>query len=157
ESLRAESFGLRVALLRFGMILSAKGGALPKMFAPFKWGVGGRLGTGRQWISWIALEDVVGVIRLALADEQLLGPINVVSPAPVRNTDFTNILARIVHRPAVFPAPAFALRLVLGEMADELLLASQRVVPSKVIENGYEFRLPQLKPALRSVLNETTE
>lgn len=155
ESLRAESIGVRVVLLRFGMILSAKGGALPRMVTPFKLGAGGRLGNGRQWISWIALDDVMGVIRAALADDGFGGPVNVVSPAPVRNAEFTKILARVLHRPAVFPVPEFALRLAFGEMGGELLLASQRVEPRKLMENRYAFRWPELEAALRSVLTET--
>ncbi|HTU32943.1 MAG TPA: TIGR01777 family oxidoreductase [Candidatus Acidoferrum sp.] len=155
ESLRAESAGLRVVLLRFGMILSAKGGALPSMTTPFKLGVGGRLGNGRQWVSWIALEDVVGVIRTVLADEGLSGPVNVVSPAPVRNSEFTNTLARVLHRPAIFPVPALALRLAFGEMANELLLASQRAEPAKLTERGYEFRVPDLERTLRLSLSQS--
>lgn len=152
ESLRAQSIGLRVVLLRFGMILSAEGGALPRMATPFKLGLGGRLGSGRQWVSWIALEDVVGVLRAALADDALSGPVNVVSPAPLRNVELTNALARALHRPAVFPVPEFALRVAFGEMAVELLLASQRVEPARLIEKRYAFRLPELEPALRSML-----
>lgn len=152
ESLRAQSIGLRVVLLRFGMILSAEGGALPRMATPFKLGLGGRLGSGRQWVSWIALEDVVGVIRGALADDALSGPVNVVSPAPVRNVELTKALASALHRPAVFPVPGSALRLAFGEMAVELLLASQRVEPARLIEKRYAFRLPELEPALRSML-----
>lgn len=152
ESLRAESIGLQVVLLRFGLILSSKGGALPRMVTPFKLGLAGRLGDGKQWVSWIALDDVIGVICAVLADARFRGPVNVVSPAPVRNAEFTNTLARVLNRPAIFPVPAFALRLSLGEMANELLLASQHVVPAKLIQKGYQFRLPQLEPALKSVL-----
>jgi uncharacterized protein len=149
ESLRAESLGVRVVLLRFGMILSASGGALPRMITPFKFGFGGRLGNGNQWISWIVLDDAVGVIRTALAGEKLNGPVNVVSPNPVCNAQFTAALAHVLHRPAIFPAPAFALRLALGEMADELLLVSQRVRPQKLIEQGYAFRFEELHAALK--------
>lgn len=152
ESLRAESFGVRVVLLRFGMVLSARGGALPRIVTPFKLGLGGRLGGGKQWMSWIALEDVVGVIRAALNDERFSGPVNVVSPNPVRNAEFTRVLAGALHRPAVFPAPAFALRLALGEMADELLLSSQQALPQKLLSASYPFRLRELEPALRSCL-----
>lgn len=155
ESQREESIGLRVVLLRFGMILSAGGGALPRMITPFKLGVGGRLGSGKQWISWIVLEDVVGVIRAMLADEGLRGPVNVVSTAPVRNADFTKILARVLHRPAVFPVPAFALRLAFGEMADEVLLASQRVEPQKLIERGYRLRGTDLEKTLELLLSQS--
>lgn len=157
ESLRAEPIGLRVVLLRFGLILSSHGGALPKMVTPFRLGLGGRIGDGKQWVSWIALEDVITVICAALADAGFSGPVNIVSPAPVPNAEFTNTLARVLHRPAIFPVPAFALRLALGEMANELLLASQRVVPAKLIENGYQFRLPQLEPAFKSVLIDSRQ
>lgn len=151
ESLRAESLGLRVVLLRCGMILSAHGGALSRMITPFKLGLGGRLGSGKQWISWIALEDAVGVIRAALAGERLSGPVNVVAPNPVHNAEFTAALARVLHRPAIFSVPAFALRLAFGEMADELLLVSQRVEPRKLVNVGFAFKLPDLDAALHSI------
>lgn len=153
ESLKAESLGARTVLLRFGMILSSRGGALPRVITPFKLGMGGRLGSGRQWMSWIALDDVVGMIRAALADEAFGGPVNVVTPNPVRNSEFTHALARTLHRPAAFPAPAFALRFALGEMADELLLASQRALPPKLVAARYVFCFPQLDAALRSILS----
>lgn len=152
ESSRAEAFGVRTVLLRFGMILAADGGALPRMLAPFKFGLGGRLGSGKQWMSWIALQDVVEVIRLAIRDDRLGGPVNVVAPNPVRNADFARALARALRRPAVLPAPAFALRLALGEMAGALLLSSQRAMPQKLLAAGYVFRFPQLKAALHSIL-----
>jgi uncharacterized protein (TIGR01777 family) len=152
QSLRAESLGMRVVLLRFGMILDARGGALPRMIRPFKLGLGGRLGSGRQWISWIGLEDVVRVIFSALVDEKLSGPVNVVAPNPVRNVEFTIALARVLHRPAIFPVPAFVLRLALGEMADELLLASQCAVPHKLVAQGHAFRFPELDATLHSLL-----
>lgn len=155
QSLRAESLGLRVVMLRFGMVLSAHGGALPRIVTPFKLGVGGRLGSGKQWISWIALEDATGVIRSVLEDEKLSGPINVVTPNPVRNAEFTTALARVLHRPAIFPVPGFALRLALGEMADELLLVSQRVNPRKLVTQGYAFRFPDLDAAFHSLFRAT--
>ena len=155
QSLRAESLGLRVVMLRFGMVLSAHGGALPRIVTPFKLCVGGRLGSGKQWISWIALEDATGVIRSVLVDEKLSGPINVVTPNPVRNAEFTTALARVLHRPAIFPVPGFALRLALGEMADELLLVSQRVNPRKLVTQGYAFRFPDLDAAFHSLFRAT--
>jgi uncharacterized protein len=155
EGLKAEALGVRTVLLRFGMILSSRGGALPRIVPPFKFGLAGRLGNGRQWMSWIALDDVLGVIRALLADEQFSGPVNVVSPNPVRNAEFTRLLAGTLHRPAIFPAPALALRLALGEMAGELLLASQRAVPQKLVAAGYVFRFPELAQALKSILTET--
>ena len=154
ESLRAESTGIRTVLLRFGVILSMRGGALPRMITPFKFGAGGRLGSGRQWMSWVALEDVMGVMRTALADERYRGPVNVVAPNPVQNADFTRGLASAVRRPALFPAPAFALRIVLGEMADELLLVSQRVKPAKLTAAGFQFRYAELQDALRAIVVE---
>ena len=153
EASRAASGGIRTVCTRFGVILSARGGALPRMLTPFKLGLGGRLGSGKQWMSWITLEDVVNILRAATEDETWRGAVNVVSPNPVRNLEFTRILAGLLHRPAIFPAPAFALRLALGEMADALLLASQRVQPQKLIQNGYKFRYEMLQPALQAVLS----
>lgn len=152
EAERAESFGIRTAILRFGIILSSHGGALPRMLTPFKMGLGGRLGNGKQWMSWIALDDVVGITGWAITDSQVKGPVNVVAPNPVQNSEFTRVLAKVLHRPAILPAPAFALRLMLGEMADALLLGSQRVHPEKLLGSSYKFRFEHLEPALRAVL-----
>ena len=152
EARRAESLGIRTVITRFGIILSDQGGALPRMLTPFKLGAGGRLGSGKQWMSWVALEDVVGALRSAIASDQLSGPVNVVAPNPVRNTEFTQVLASVLHRPAIFPAPAFALRLALGEMADALLLSSQRVEPAQLSANRYAFRFENLEPALHAIL-----
>jgi uncharacterized protein len=152
EAVRAEISGIRVVRLRFGVILSAKGGALPLMLLPFKFGLGGRLGSGEQWMSWIALEDVAGIVCAAIANDQFVGALNVVAPNPLRNAEFTRIVANVLHRPAIFAAPAFALRLALGEMADVLLLASQRVTPERLAELGYNFRLQEFEPALRAIL-----
>lgn len=152
EAARAELSGIRAVMLRFGVILSAKGGALPRMLLPFRLGIGGRFGTGNQWLSWIALEDTVEIIRSAISDARLRGPLNVTSPNPVRNAEFTRVVAAALHRPAIFSAPAFALRLALGEMADALLLASQRVRPGKLLEISYSFRFETLDAALRAVL-----
>jgi uncharacterized protein (TIGR01777 family) len=154
ESARAAQSGARVVLLRFGVILAKQGGALPQMALPFRLGVGGRIGSGRQWISWITLDDVVGMIRFGLETNLLSGPANAVSPNPVQNAAFSSSLARVLHRPAIFPAPSFALRLALGEMADSLLLASQRVYPSKLEQLGYRFHYPDLQPALTAVLRQ---
>ena len=152
EAARAASSGIRTVIARFGIILSAEGGALPRMLTPFKFGAGGRLGSGKQWMSWIVLEDAVRVLRAAIDDSRWNGAVNVVSPEPVRNSDFTRVLARVLHRPAIFPAPALALRLALGELADALLLASQRVVPERLVELDYKFRFAELEPALRAIL-----
>jgi uncharacterized protein (TIGR01777 family) len=152
EAIRAESLGIRTVIARFGVILSPKGGALPRMLTPFKLGLGGRLGSGKQWMSWVALDDVVGALRAAITIEQLSGPVNLVAPNPVRNSEFTQVLASVLHRPAIFPAPAFALRLALGEMADGLLLSSQRVQPERLSVNRYAFRFENLEPALHAIL-----
>ncbi len=153
EALKAEALGIRVVCVRFGIILSKNGGALPKMVKPFKLGVGGKIASGQQWMSWIALVDVVGILRLALEDGTVRGPINVVAPQPVRNADFTQALAKALHRPALFPVPALALRLALGEMADALLLASQRVQSAQLEKAGYRFLYPNLPDALAAVLS----
>jgi uncharacterized protein (TIGR01777 family) len=152
EAVRAEHGGIRTVILRFGIILSAHGGALPKMLLPFKFGAGGRFGSGQQWMSWIGLEDSIGIIRAALTDERLSGPVNVVAPHPLQNLEFTRIVAAAVRRPAIFPAPAFALRLLLGEMAGPLLLASQRVVPERLLSLGYSFRCDDFASTLRALL-----
>jgi hypothetical protein len=152
EATRVEWSGVRAVILRFGVILSAKGGALSRMLLPFRLGLGGRLGSGRQWMSWISLEDAIGALRAAISSEDLKGPVNVVAPNPVRNAEFTRLLARILRRPAIFPAPAFMLRLMLGELADALLLASQRVRPERLLDAGYRFRHDHLESALKVIL-----
>ncbi len=148
EAARGAGFGARVVCLRSGIILGAHGGALPRMAMPFKFGAGGRLGDGRQWMSWLTLQEAVSIIQFALSNSALSGPVNAVSPNPVRNKEFTGVLAKRLHRPALFPAPAFALRLALGEMADALLLISQRVMPSKLADSGYRFLQTSLAGAL---------
>lgn len=154
ESMRAHSLGIRTVLLRSGVILDPRAGALPQMLRPFRFGAGGRYGSGKQWVSWIALEDEVAIIRAALADDRYAGPLNATAPDPVRNEEMTRVIAATLHRPAIFPAPAFALRLVLGEMADALLLASQRAVPERLLNLGFRFELPDFAQALRAVLSE---
>jgi len=152
EALKAEALGIRAVLARFGIILAREGGALPKMLTPFKLGAGGCLGSGKQWMSWVMLEDVVGILRFAIENASLRGAINIVSPQPLQNAEFTKVLAKAMHRPALFPAPAFALRLVLGEMADVLLLSSQRVAPQGLQKLGYRFLHADLNSALAKVL-----
>jgi hypothetical protein len=152
EASRAAAVGMRTVMLRFGIILSGKGGALPRMVAPFKLGLGGRLGSGQQWMSWIAIEDVIGIIRYLITKEQISGPVNLVAPSPVRNEEFSRVLAGMLHRPAIFPAPAFVLRLAMGEMADGMLLASDRVQPERLLTAGYPFRFQILEPALRAAV-----
>jgi uncharacterized protein len=152
EAIKAEALGIRVVRARFGVILSKHGGALPQMMRPFQFGVGGKIGTGKQWLSWITLDDTVGILQLALENANVTGPLNVVSPRPVTNAAFTKILAAALHRPALFPAPAFALRLILGEMADSLLLSSQRVQPAQLQKLNHPFLHPDLASALKGVL-----
>jgi uncharacterized protein len=153
EAEKAEALGIRVVRLRFGVILARNGGALPEMARPLRFGVGGKIGSGQQWMSWVALEDVVAIVRVALENGALRGPVNVVAPQPVRNAEFTRALAMALHRPALFPAPPFALRLALGEMADALLLASTRVVPAQLEKLGYRFLQPDLRGSLKTMLS----
>jgi hypothetical protein len=152
EAARAATQGIRTVMARFGVVLATQGGALPRMLTPFKLGVGGRLGSGKQWMSWIALDDVIQILRAAITDEKMHGSVNVVAPQPVQNAEFTRVLANVLHRPAIFPAPAIALRLALGQMADALLLSSQRVQPEKLLASDYKFRYENLEPALQAIL-----
>jgi hypothetical protein len=149
----AEAAGLRVVHHRFGVILSQDGGALARMLLPFRLGLGGPVGSGRQYMSWITLDDAVGAIRHTLDSTSIAGPVNTVSPSPVSNRDFGRTLGRVLRRPAIAALPAFAARLAFGEMADALLLASTRVVPGVLQATGYTYRHPELEMALRHVLN----
>ncbi|MDQ2668273.1 MAG: TIGR01777 family oxidoreductase [Gemmatimonadota bacterium] len=149
----AES-GVRLALLRSGLVLSHHGGALAKMLPPFKLGAGGKIGGGRQWMSWIALHDHVRAMEHLLFAHDVRGPVNLVAPNPVTNEDFTATLGHVLSRPAVLTVPAFALELAYGEMARATLLASQRVVPGALVSAGFAFDFPSLEPALRSALSE---
>jgi uncharacterized protein len=146
--------GIRVVNLRTGLVLSSSGGALPKMLPPFKLGAGGKLGTGQQFMSWISIDDLVGAIEHALEKNSLSGPVNAVSPHPVTNLEFTKTLGRVLSRPTIFPMPAFAVRLMFGEMGEDLLLASARVEPARLAGSGYVFRYPVLEGALRHVLRK---
>lgn len=148
----AEQIGIRVVRLRTGIVLSREGGALRRLLLPFRLGVGGVLGSGSQWMSWISLDDVVSIIRFALERDDISGPVNAVAPEPVRNSEFTRTLARVLRRPAWIPVPAFALRLLFAGMADEALLASQRVVPARLLAAGFPFRHTQLESAIRAAL-----
>ncbi|MGB9234825.1 MAG: TIGR01777 family oxidoreductase [Terriglobales bacterium] len=148
----AAKAGIRTVNLRIGLVLSGQGGALPKMLTPFKMGLGGRLGSGKQWWSWIHVDDIIGAIHHVLETESLSGPVNLVSPGPVRNQEFTNVLARVLARPAFLPVPAFAARLALGEMAEELMLSSQRVEPAKLRTSGYRFQFEDLRAALEDLV-----
>ena len=147
--------GIRVVNLRLGMVLTPAGGALVTMLLPFRLGLGGRFGSGRQFMSWIALDDLLEVVRHALTTEGLRGPVNAVSPNPVTNLEFTRILGRVLSRRTLFPVPGFAAHLVLGEMADALLLASARVDPARLLATGFRFRFPELESALRHLLGKT--
>jgi uncharacterized protein (TIGR01777 family) len=149
---QAEQVGVRVVLPRFGVVLG-EGGALPRLVLPFRLFVGGRLGSGRQWMSLVHRSDVVGLIRHALEDDAISGPVNAVMPAPIRNADLARLIGDVLHRPSALPAPAAALRLALGgEMADEMLLASQRVLPVETLASGYHFRFAKVEDALRDAL-----
>jgi len=149
----AAEAGLRVVRLRTGVVLTAKGGALAKQLLPFKMGVGGRLGTGKQWLSWIALDDEVAAILRVLEDDRISGPVNLTSPEPVTNAEFTKTLGRVLRRPAVLPVPTAALNALFGkEMVDEMLLGGQRVLPARLQEVGFTFRYPHLKDALAATL-----
>jgi uncharacterized protein len=144
--------GIRVVPLRFGVVLGGAGGALGKMLPPFRMGLGGVLGSGQQYMSWIALDDAVGAIHHAMMTESLQGPVNAVAPNAVTNQEFTKALGKAIGRPTIVPMPAFAVRLIFGEMADELLLASARVQPTKLMASGYTFRYPELEAALGHLL-----
>jgi uncharacterized protein (TIGR01777 family) len=148
----ARAAGIRVVHTRFGVILSERGGALAKMLTPFKFGVAGKVGSGEQYMSWIALDDVVGAIQHALGTTELAGPVNTVAPTAVTNLEFTKTLGSVLSRPTVLGMPAFAARLVFGEMAQELLLSGQRAVPARLLAAGFRFRHPELKATLRAIL-----
>ena len=151
EAMAAERLGIRVVCVRIGLVMSTAGGALAKMLPPFRLGAGGRLGNGRQWMPWIHIDDLVGILLHAGRSEALRGPVNGVAPAPVTNAAFTLALARAVRRPAVLPMPAFALNVAFGEMSG-MLMASQRVMPTAAQRSGYAFSHPDLDEALASLL-----
>ncbi|MFC7320235.1 TIGR01777 family oxidoreductase [Halobacillus campisalis] len=148
---KAADLGVRTAYIRFGIVLGEQG-ALPKMAIPYKLMIGGRIGSGEQWISWIHVDDVVGLIRYAIEHSHVKGPVNGTAPNPKRNKDFGQTLGDVINRPHWIPAPAFALKTALGEMSI-MLLGGQSVVPKKAIEYGYEFKYPELEPALQSILD----
>jgi len=147
--------GIRVVLLRTGLVLSPDGGALEKLLTPFRLGVGGRLGDGKQWSSWIALTDYVNAVIFLLGDASIAGPVNLVAPNPVTNEEFTRVLARVLRRPAFFHVPRAALTLTMGEMAEATVLASQRIRPRRLLEAGFNFSLPTLEAALRAELTRS--
>jgi uncharacterized protein (TIGR01777 family) len=148
--------GIRVVKLRIGLVLSRAGGALARLLLPFRLGLGGRIGSGRQYFSWVSLEDVVGTILHALMTETLVGPLNVAAPNPVTNREFARTLGLVLRRPTLFPIPAFAARLVLGELAKDLLLASARLAPTRLLATDYRFRYTDLEVAFRYLLGRTS-
>jgi hypothetical protein len=149
----AAAHGIRVVTMRFGVVLAGSGGALASLLTPFRLGVGGPVGGGEQYMSWIAIDDAADAIRFALTTPALSGPVNAVAPAPVTNAEFTRTLGAVLSRPAVLPMPAFVVRLLFGEMGDELLLSSTRVAPHRLRAAGFAFRFPVLEPALRHLLD----
>ena len=149
----ARQKGIRVVNLRIGVVLSPAGGALAQMLPHFQAGAGGALGSGQQYISWISIDDLAGIIEYVINDERLAGPVNAVAPHPVTNRELAKTLGKVLGRPTVMSVPAFAARMALGEVADEVLLASARVEPKRLMESGYSFRYPDLEAALRHVLN----
>jgi uncharacterized protein (TIGR01777 family) len=148
----ASEAGIRTVQIRIGVVLSPSGGALQKMLPPFRMGVGGNIGSGRQWMSWVHIQDLVGAVHHILKTDLLQGPVNLVAPKPVSNADFTKTLGSVLSRPTIFPVPAFAAKLAFGPMAKEVLLGSQRVEPAKLIASGYPFQYPDLRKALEAVL-----
>jgi uncharacterized protein (TIGR01777 family) len=150
---QAQNPQTRVVLVRTGIVLDPHGGALPRMITPFKAFVGGPLGSGRQYMSWIHRGDWLSLVRWIVSNDALSGPVNLTAPTPVTNAEFSKELGRALGRPSLLPAPAFGLRLLLGEMADPLLLASQRVLPSRAESLGFQFSYPQLQPALQALLS----
>jgi uncharacterized protein (TIGR01777 family) len=148
----AEARGVRTVHARFGIILDQEGGALAKMLTPFRMGVGGRIGDGKQWMSWIALVDVLKGLKFVIENESIAGPVNFVAPNPVTNGEFTKTLGDALSRPTLFPMPSFAVRLAFGEMADALLLSSAKVEPKRLQESGYRFEFENLQPALAAIL-----
>jgi uncharacterized protein (TIGR01777 family) len=153
EAQKAADLGVRVVIMRNGLVLSRAGGFLSKILTPFRLGIGGHVGTGKQWLPWIHVDDEIGLIRHAMANPSVAGLLNAVAPEPVTNAEFTTALGRALRRPTALAAPAFALRLALGgEMAEELLLASQRAMPVRTLETGYKYVQPLLEPALKDLV-----
>jgi uncharacterized protein (TIGR01777 family) len=148
----AMSAGIRTVNLRFGIVLSPHGGALKQMLLPFRLGLGGKIGSGRQWYSWIHVDDVVGAVMHILATPIIVGPVNMTAPSPVTNAEFTKTLGSALQRPTILAVPTFAAKLAFGEFAEEGLLASARVIPKRLGDSGFEFRYPELRPALAQLL-----
>jgi uncharacterized protein (TIGR01777 family) len=154
EARKAESAGTRVVLLRTGIVLEKTGGALPRMMRPYRYFVGGRIGDGRQYMSWIHRLDVIEMVRWIVETPAVIGPINVTAPHPVTNREFARALGKALHRPSLMPAPAFALKMMFGEMAGPLLLSGARVIPAKAQSHGYHFRYPEIDIAMRGIFGE---
>ncbi|CAN5621929.1 hypothetical protein BH20ACI4_BH20ACI4_21580 [soil metagenome] len=152
ESIKAEDFGARVVMPRIGVVLTKDGGALEKMLTPFKFGVGGTVGSGEQFMSWIALDDLIRIIHFALENENLNGAVNATAPNPVTNKEFTATLGKVINRPTIIPVPAFGIRLLFGEMGETLLLKGARVLPEKLQNAGFEFKFADLETALKHIL-----
>ena len=152
ESRRAEDAGIRTVLLRTGIVLSKDGGALSTMLLPFKMGVGGVVGSGKQWMSWISMEDEIAVINYVIENENIRGAVNAVSPNPVTNHDFTKTLGDVLYRPTFIPLPEFAVSMIFGEMGDALLLSSTKVMPKRLEDAGFEFKYPDLKQAIENAV-----
>ena len=152
ESRRAEDAGIRTVLLRTGIVLSKDGGALGTMLLPFKLGLGGVVGSGKQWMSWISLDDHINVINYVIENENIRGAVNSVSPHPVTNEEFTKAMGDVLYRPTFLPLPEFVVSMALGEMGDELLLTSEKVIPKRLVDAGFEFKYPEIKPALEHAL-----
>src|SRR5579863_3691598 len=150
----AAKAGIQTVQVRFGLVLSRSGGALQKMLPPFRMGIGGNMGNGRQWWSWIDIDDLIGAVQHVIKTEALRGPVNVVGPNPLTNAEFTKTLASVLSRPAILPMPAFAARLAFGQMGDELLLGSQKVEAAKLADSGYVFQKPDLRLALEAILKK---
>jgi uncharacterized protein (TIGR01777 family) len=152
ESTRAaEKKGIRVVLMRFGVVLSPRGGALKRMLLPYKLGIGGRVGHGRQVLSWVALNEIPHIVRFLIDHEEISGVVNITAPNPVTNAEFVRTLGKVLRRPTIIPVPAFVIRLLFGEMGEELILKGNPVIPRKLLEAGYKFRYPELEPALREM------
>ena len=151
-AMEAESMGIRTCLLRTGIVLGKGGGALSKMIPPFKMGLGGKIGSGNQWMSWIHIDDLVGIICFCMQHDNLKGGVNGTSPFPVVNTVFTKALGKILHRPTFIPMPQILVKVLLGQMGEELLLAGKKILPTKVLESGYKFQYPHLEDALSNII-----
>jgi uncharacterized protein (TIGR01777 family) len=154
EAEKAKDFGARVVMPRIGIVLAKTGGALEKMLTPFKFGVGGTIGSGKQWMSWIAIDDLIRLIHFALENENLSGAVNATAPNPSTNEEFTKTLGKVLHRPTFLPVPEFAIKLMFGEMGETLLLQGQRVLPKTLQDAGFEFKFENLEDAMKEVIDE---